>query len=56
MIEVVNFTVSYAPVAGIIYLWILISISSEEGLIFLSWSSPIPFRIRFYPTLHKYPI
>ena len=33
MIEGVNLTVSYAPMAGILYLCIIISIESAEGLI-----------------------
>ena len=35
MIEVVDFTVAYAPVAGIYSLWIIISIASTEGLIII---------------------
>ena len=33
MIEIVDFAVSYAPVSGIIYLHVIITIASEEGLI-----------------------
>ena len=53
MIEVVEFTVSYAPVAGIRSLCIIIAISYAEGLILLSWTSPIRFGILSYPTLQK---
>ena len=48
--EVVDFTVSYAPVVGIKLLRIIIAIISDEGLIILTWTSPTPSKILFYPT------
>ena len=56
MIEGVDFTESYSPVAGICSRRIIVEIASEEGLIFWYQTSPMPFIIPFYPNLHKYSI
>ena len=47
ILEVADFTVSYAQVNGIRSLHIIIAIASEEGLLIFSWTSPMNFRITF---------
>ena len=42
---------SYAPVATIISLRIIIAIASAEGLIFFPWTFPMPSKIIFFPIL-----
>ena len=63
MIEGVDFTVSYAPVAGIHYLCIFISIASSEGLnifvleIFNTFQNdilPNTAKIAYLSSLHLY--
>ena len=46
MIEGVDFTVLYSPMSGSRSLYIIITVESEEGLIFF-WTSPMPFKIIF---------
>ena len=53
ILEGVDFTVSYAPVTGIIYIRIIIPIASAEGFIF-SLKYQTPSKIIFYPILKKW--
>ena len=53
MLERVGFTVSYAPVAGIRSLRIIIAIESTEGLILFVLDISNNFQNTFEPTLQK---
>ena len=52
-IERVDFTVSYAPVAVIRYLIIIVAIDSAKGLITFTCTYPTLSKILFYPILNK---
>ena len=56
LLEVVDLTNLNARASGIIYLRIIIIITSAEVLILLSWKFSMPYKILLYPILKKGPI